>query len=156
MIKHDLRLIHAFFLGVILLFGFQFVHAQANGTSATGVVSPGGTSATGPTSPGGTSATGVVSPGGTSATSGTGLTNPLNVSSIDGLISEILGYAVTLGGIFLSLMLVYVGFQFVMAQGNPEKVSAARSMLLWTIIGGMLLLGAESIALVIGNTVKGL
>ena len=139
----------------MLLFGFQLAHAQT-GTSATGVVSPGGTSATGPASPGGTSATGVVSPGGTSATPGSGLTNPLNVGTLDALINEILGYAIILGGIFLSLMLVYVGFQFVMAQGNPEKVSAARSMLIWTVIGGMLLLGAQALSIVITSTVKAL
>ena len=86
----------------------------------------------------------------------TGLTNPLNVGTLDALITEILQYAIILGGILLSFMLVYVGFQFVMAQGNPEAVSKARSMLLWTVIGGMLLLGAQSIAIVITSTVKSL
>jgi hypothetical protein len=153
--KQNSRLIHVFLLAAILLFGFQLVHAQA-GTTVTHVVIPDGTTVTGQTTPGNTSATGVVIPDGTTVTQGGGLTNPLKVATLDALITEILGYAIMLGGIFLTLMLVYVGFQFVMAQGNPEKVTAAKSMLLWTAIGGMLLLGAQAIALVITNTVSGL
>jgi hypothetical protein len=51
-------------------------------------------------------------------------------------------------------MIVYVGFLFVAAQGNAEKISSARSALVWTIIGGLLLLGASAIELVIEATVK--
>jgi hypothetical protein len=84
------------------------------------------------------------------------LQNPLNAPDLQTLLTEILGYVTVIGGIFLTLMLVFVGFQFVMAQGNPEKVSAARSTLLWTAVGGLLLLGANAIAIVISSTVSSL
>jgi uncharacterized membrane protein len=71
-------------------------------------------------------------------------------------LKEILGYVVEIGLIFLGLMIVFVGFQFVMAQGNPEAVQKARSALLWTAIGGILLIGAQAIATVIASTAQGL
>ena len=66
----------------------------------------------------------------------------------------ILRGVVRLGSIILVLALVYTGFLFVVAQGNQEKISSARSALMWTVIGGLVLLGAEAIGLVISATVK--
>jgi hypothetical protein len=43
---------------------------------------------------------------------------------------------------------------FVAAQGNEEKIRSARSALVWTVIGGLILLGAKAIALVIEQTVS--
>lgn len=84
------------------------------------------------------------------------LKNPLNAQSLQDLISEILGYAVTIGTIFLTLMLVFVGFKFVSARGNPEAVAGARSALVWTVIGGLLLLGASALSAAISATVQAL
>ena len=53
-------------------------------------------------------------------------------------------------------MLVYVGFLFVTAQGNETKITAAKSGLLWTVVGALILLGAQAIALAIEATVKAL
>ena len=50
-------------------------------------------------------------------------------------------------------MLVYVGFLFVAARGNEEKISSARSALVWTVVGGLILLGASAISAVIQATV---
>jgi hypothetical protein len=63
---------------------------------------------------------------------------------------------VYLGSIFLTLAIIYVGFLFVMARGNEEKIRGARSALVWTVIGGLILLGAKAIGLVISATVTGL
>jgi len=82
------------------------------------------------------------------------LVNPLQVGSITDLILLILEAVVYLGSIFLVLMLVYTGFLFVKAQGNPEEIKKAREALLWTVIGGLLLLGAEGLALVLQATVE--
>lgn len=91
---------------------------------------------------------------GTTNQAGT-LQNPLqNISSLPDLLHAILQAVVELGSIILVMMLVWVGFLFVVAQGNPEKLSSARSALIWTLIGGLILLGAESISLVIQETVK--
>jgi len=83
----------------------------------------------------------------------TGLVNPLkDIDSLDKLLLAFLDIVVNIGFIFLTLMIVYVGFLFVMAQGKDEKLVAARSALVWTIIGGLILLGAKAIALFIQAT----
>ena len=92
-----------------------------------------------------------------SETSGGGLTNPLgSIDSLPEFMTAILRAIVTLGSIVLTLAIIYVGFLFVKAQGNAEQISAARSALLWTVIGGLILLGAETVGLVIENTVESL
>lgn len=88
--------------------------------------------------------------------SGQTLINPLRADSIPELLSVILEALVRLGTIALVLALVYVGFKFVAAQGKDEKIKEAREALMWTVIGGLILLGASGIALVIQNTVEAL
>ena len=88
-------------------------------------------------------------------TGGNGLVNPLNsINSLPELLTAILKGVVEIGAIFLTLMIVYVGFLFVAARGNEEKIRSARDALMWTVIGGLILLGAEAISLVIQATVK--
>lgn len=84
------------------------------------------------------------------------LENPLNATSIAELLSVVLQAVVRLGTLFLVIMIVYVGFLFVAAQGKEEKIRDARSALMWTVIGGLILLGAETISLVIQSTVQAL
>lgn len=105
-----------------------------------------------PTSGGGGS-TGGVSGGGGSSTGG-GLTNPLGAGTdLNTLIKDILQFVVELGSVVVIVMLVYVGFLFVTARGEPAKLTTARSALLWTIVGALILLGAQAIAIAIQSTV---
>jgi archaellum component FlaF (FlaF/FlaG flagellin family) len=67
-----------------------------------------------------------------------------------------LGGVVMLGTIALVVALVWVGALFVFAQGAEEKIRDARNALMWTVIGGLVLLGAQSISIVIQNTVQSL
>lgn len=62
----------------------------------------------------------------------------------------------TVGPVIVILMLVYVGFKFVTAQGAPAKIAEARGMLLWTLVGALILLGAKAIAMGIQATVSAL
>ena len=82
-----------------------------------------------------------------------GLQNPLNVNSLPELLNNILDGLIVIGSILLTLMVVYVGFLFVAARGNEEKISSARQALIWTIVGGLILLGARAISDVIQSTV---
>lgn len=86
-----------------------------------------------------------------------GLINPLKgICSIQDFLVAILNFVVQLGTIALIVMLVYVGFLFVVAQGNEEKLKNAKSALMWTVIGGLILLGAQAIAMAIQATVGSL
>ena len=70
--------------------------------------------------------------------------------------TNILQFVINIGAIIVILMLVYVGFLFVVAQGNESKISEARNALLWTVIGALILLGAQAISLGIQATVTSL
>ena len=84
------------------------------------------------------------------------LQNPLNAGSIPELIGVVLRAVVQLGSIVLVLALVWVGFLFVAAQGAEEKIREARNALVWTVIGGLILLGATAISAAIQATAQAL
>lgn len=124
--------VHRIFISlvfVMLLFvGFSTVHAQVN-TSGT----PGGTN------------------------TGTTLINPLNGGgNLETFLLNILDFVILIGGIVVVLMIVYVGFLFVTARGEPGKITEARQALLWTVIGALVLLGSKAIAIGIEATVRAL
>lgn len=82
--------------------------------------------------------------------------NPLGTTNLMTLLQRILDFVIEIGSIIVILMLVYVGFLFVTARGEPAKITAARQALLWTIVGALILLGAKAIALGIEATVQAL
>lgn len=85
------------------------------------------------------------------------LINPLGEqATLEWLVTEILGLVIRIGAIIVIFMLVYVGFKFVVAQGREEKLRDARQALQWTVIGALILLGAQAIALGIAATIKAL
>jgi hypothetical protein len=69
-------------------------------------------------------------------------------------IQRLLGFIIRIGTIVVVLMLVYTGFLFVKARGNPGEISTAKNSLLWTLIGGLILLGSQAIAKAIEATVQ--
>ena len=82
--------------------------------------------------------------------------NPLNESTIDGLIKTVLEGALKIGIPIIALAIIYCGFLFVEARGNPEKIGKAKESLMYTLVGAGILLGAWAIALLIKNTVLAL
>lgn len=87
----------------------------------------------------------------------TALINPLgSIDSLEELVNEIMKAVVRIGSILLTLAIIWVGFKFVVAQGNEEKLQEARGAFVWVVIGGLILLGAQAISLVIQQTVEGL
>lgn len=91
------------------------------------------------------------------------LINPLNLgpgdcsannTCVSVFLTNVLKFVVQIGSIVVILMLVYVGFKFVTAQGKPGEIEAAKGMLLWTVIGALVLLGAQAIAMGIQATVE--
>jgi hypothetical protein len=120
------------------------------GSSGTGIQSSSGQPPSG--SNGIQSSNGQPSSGG--GNSGTTLINPLNGgATLQGFLTDILGFVVKIGSIIVILMLVYVGYKFVAAQGDPVEISEAKNMLLWTVVGALILLGAQAIASGIQATV---
>ncbi|MFA5750852.1 MAG: pilin [Candidatus Paceibacterota bacterium] len=89
-------------------------------------------------------------------TTTTKIVNPIKASSINGLIKTILEGVVKLGIPIIALAVIYSGFLFVSAQGNPEKISNAKKSFTYTLIGAAILLGAWGIAQLISETVLAL
>ncbi|MFA6445914.1 MAG: hypothetical protein WCW14_01535 [Candidatus Paceibacterota bacterium] len=82
--------------------------------------------------------------------------NPTNATSITNFINIVVDKVVQVGLVFLILAIIYVGYLFVMARGNTAKLEEARKAFFYTIIGGLILLGAQLFALIIEETVKSL
>ncbi len=112
----------------IIVLGFLIlplmVFAQTGGTGGTG--STGGTGVGGPT-------------GGT----GTTLQNPLNVNSFPQLIDRMFQAMLAVGVPIAVLFIVYAGFKLIMARGKPEKLTIAKTHLMYTLFGIALFIGAS-------------
>jgi hypothetical protein len=67
---------------------------------------------------------------------------------------NVLDIAQTIVIMITTLYLIYAGFMFVTAKGDPGKIKSARDALLWGLVGAALILTAEVLALGIGDTVK--
>tara|TARA_B100000745_G_scaffold291264_1_gene230873 strand:- start:16530 stop:16961 length:432 start_codon:yes stop_codon:yes gene_type:complete len=139
-----MRTILSILFGLSLLLTPAVALAQGGGPTGTGPGNTGGP--TGPTPGGGGS---VSCPDGSS-----GLCNPLQAGSLEEFLTAILEFIVRLGTIVVIVMLVVVGFMFVNARGNPEEIKKARDALLWTLVGGVILIGAFVIAEAIKATVE--
>jgi hypothetical protein len=93
---------------------------------------------------------------GTGGTGDTKLVNLSTVNSIPELLEKVLSLLVQVGTILLVFFLILTGFKFVAAQGNPGAIEEARTSLTWVVIGGMLLLGAQALSMVIAAAVTSL
>lgn len=80
--------------------------------------------------------------------------NPLNFNSIPELIRELLRVAVTIATPVVVIFILYAGFLFVSARGNEQQITKAKHMLIWTIIGAILIVGAWAFAVAIVDFFK--
>ena len=81
--------------------------------------------------------------------------NPLNsnFSSIPAFIAGALKVLVIVALPIITLFIVISGFMYIMARGNPGKITEANKNFMYVIIGALLILGAWVIATLIGGTV---
>ena len=80
------------------------------------------------------------------------LQNPLKVDSIKAVILLAVDIMIYVGIAFAILAIIFVGFKFVMAQGNPDKISEAKEWFLYIIIGLAVLISARVIVDIVQNT----
>lgn len=85
------------------------------------------------------------------------IVNPLKgIKDLPSFLKVILGAMIQLGEVILVLAFVWIGFLFVKAQGAPAEIKKARDAFFWTIIGGLILLSANAILLVVQSTATSL
>jgi hypothetical protein len=85
----------------------------------------------------------------------TQLCNPL-LSKYDTLckvLTGILDLITQVGAIIAVILIIWSGFQFIVAQGNPAKLTAAKKSFMTTILGTAVLLGASVIAEIVVKTI---
>jgi hypothetical protein len=104
------------------------------------------------TPPGNDSVTPPASTGGISAK----IKNPLGSKfpDIPSFIGALLKLVLVVGVPLVALAIIYCGFLFVKALGNPEEITKAKKALMYTLIGAVLLLGAFVLAEAIAGTIK--
>lgn len=83
------------------------------------------------------------------------LNNPLAFGTLEEFLYALLKIVIQIGFPILVLFIVYIGFLFVQhsAAGNGEGLKKDREYLFWAIVGGLILLGAQALALAIEATV---
>lgn len=91
----------------------------------------------------------------TNPSSGTSIVNPLGTTqTLQDLIFALVILATKLGAVVCVFFIIYAGFLFVKAQGDPAELTKAKSVLLWSVVGAAVLLGASVMSAAICETVK--
>ena len=80
--------------------------------------------------------------------------NPLEVDNLNNFIANLLNAFLKIAIPILALFLIYSGLKFVMARGNEKELETAKQNLLWTVVGGTILLGAWTIVKILKGTVE--
>lgn len=83
----------------------------------------------------------------------TEICNPITQTDLTDFLRTLLEGVIKIGIPVIALAIIYSGFLFVMARGNPEELKTAKRALLYSVIGAAILLGAWAIAKLITDTV---
>jgi hypothetical protein len=147
------KLTHIFFTGALIL--LPIIAAAQSGLPAPSGsgsgIPPASGSGSGIPPPSG-SGTGTPCPG----SSLSGICNPLRAETVCEALKIFLNALITLAMPVAVLFLVYAGFRFVWARGNPSALKDARRNLFYVVIGIGIFLGAWVLGQIIANTVGAL
>ena len=69
--------------------------------------------------------------------------NPLKAKTFGGLIDNLITFIFWIALALFPLMIVIAGIYFVTAAGNPEQIEKAKSIILYTLIGFIVILVAK-------------
>jgi hypothetical protein len=81
------------------------------------------------------------------------LCNPLIYDNIQELLPALLDIVAQIGLVICTFFIIYAGFQYVTAGGDTGKIQKAHGVLLWSVVGTAVLLGAKVLASILSNTV---
>lgn len=84
----------------------------------------------------------------------TTLQNPLKFPNIQKAIEGLLQAIVMIALPIITVFIVYAGFKYVSARGNPAQLNEAHKNFTYVIIGTILILSAWVLATLIGGTVS--
>ncbi len=81
--------------------------------------------------------------------------NPLTASTFEELIENLIDFIFWVAVVIVPLMIIVAGFYFLTAAGNPDKVRTAKSIILWTIVGFVIVLLAKGIVSMVKEIIGG-
>lgn len=81
------------------------------------------------------------------------LQNPLRMDSLEELLVAILNLIMVLMVPVMVFFIIFAGFKYVTARGNPGTIEEATKALTYAVIGAVIILGAVAISQMIKNTV---
>lgn len=81
------------------------------------------------------------------------LQNPLAFDSVQGFIVAVLNIIIVIATPIVVIFIILAGFQYVTARGDATKVKNATQALTYSVIGGVLIIGAVAIAEIIKNLI---
>ena len=82
------------------------------------------------------------------------LKNPLRMDSLEELLIAILNLIMVLMVPIIVFFIIFAGFKYVTARGNPSTIQEATKALTYAVIGGVIILGAVAISQMIKSTVE--
>ena len=74
------------------------------------------------------------------------------INNVPSLVAASLKALVQISLPILTLFIVYAGFRFVIARGNPDRITEAKNNFFYVLIGSILIIGAWTLAIIIGAT----
>jgi len=77
----------------------------------------------------------------------------ITASSFESLLVTILNTMLIFAIPMIVIFIIYAGFNYVMAQGNPAKIATATRQLTYALIGAVLILGAVALSQVVREIV---
>lgn len=80
--------------------------------------------------------------------------NPVDgVSSLTDLFYKVINFIISFSYVVIAFFLILSGFKFVMAQGSEDKLKDAKTSFKYTIIGAILVIGAQTIIEVVRSII---
>ncbi len=79
--------------------------------------------------------------------------NPLKYNTLSEFIEAIMGLVLQIMTPVIAILIIWTGFLFVKARGNPAEIAKAKQAFLWVVIGAAIMLGAFVLKSAIEGTV---
>ncbi len=82
------------------------------------------------------------------------LKNPLKVDSVGGLVQNFIEIFSYLAILVAVLAIIWVGFRFIWARGDPTEMNKLKDWLMWIVVGVAVVIGARLIIQIVINTLS--
>jgi hypothetical protein len=82
------------------------------------------------------------------------LENPIAFQSIQSLLLAILNVVMIMAVPIVVFFIIYAGFLYVTAKGNPEQLKLASKALMYAVIGGVIIVGSFAITEIVSSLVE--